>query len=131
MAPRGVAQMDKAVELAPSSMRVRLMRAFAGPNVPAELRNTRHEAEDLDFLIDAAEWGTAGDYVRILRADLHWEGGQPEQAGALYRSVEGTVRARRAKRAKLAALERGADPTHEIKALRAAAGAQCAMCHAR
>jgi hypothetical protein len=132
MASRGVAQMDRAVELAPGSMRVRLMRAFAGPNVPAELRNTRHEAEDLDFLIEASEWGTAGDYVRILRGDLHWELGEREQARSMYRGVEHTGSGASADaRSRLAALERDDMPMEEIRALRAAAGAQCAMCHAR
>jgi tetratricopeptide (TPR) repeat protein len=132
MAPRGVAQMDKAVELAPGSIRVRLMRAFAGPNVPPELRNTAHEAEDLDFLIEAAEWGTAGDYVRILRGDLYWELGQPEQARKMYRTVEGTGSGASADAsARLKALQRGPIPMAEVKALRTAAGAQCAMCHAR
>lgn len=132
MAPRGVAQMDKAVELAPNSMRVRLMRAFAGPNVPAELRNTAHEAEDLDFLIKESEWGTAGDYVRILRGDLFWETGGQDEARALYLEVAGTGSGASADaRARLAALAKGEIPMEQIKALRAAAGAQCAMCHAR
>jgi len=132
MAPRGVAQMNRAVELAPDSLRVRLMRAFTGPNLPVELRNTAHEAEDLDYLIEASEWGTAGDYIRILRADLHWELGEVEKARALYRSVEHTGSgASPDARSRLAALERDAMPVEQIKALRAAAGAQCAMCHAR
>lgn len=132
MAPRGVQQMNKAVELAPNSMRVRLMRAFAGPNVPAELRDVRHEAEDLDFLIEASEWGTAGDYVRILRGDLHWELGEVAEATLMYRSVADSGSGASADaRSRLAAMERGTIPMEQIKTLRAAAGAQCAMCHAQ
>ena len=132
MAPRGVAQMNRAVELAPESIPVRLMRAFAGPNLPAELRNTAHEAEDLDYLIQVSEWGTAGDYMRILRGDLHFEGGQLEQARAMYRAVESSGSGASADaRKRLAALESGGVPMEEIRFLRSAAGAQCAMCHAR
>jgi tetratricopeptide (TPR) repeat protein len=132
MAPRGVGQMNRAVELAPESVVVRLMRAFAGPNLPPELRDTRHEAEDLDYLISVAEWGTAGDYLRILRGDLHYEMGQPEQARAMYRSVENTGSGASADASKrLAALRSGGVAAEDIKFLRSSAGAQCAMCHAR
>jgi tetratricopeptide (TPR) repeat protein len=132
MAPRGVAQMNRAVELAPDSVPVRLMRAFAGPNLPAELRNTTHEAQDLDYLIEVSDWGTAGDYMRILRGDLHFESGQPEQALAMYRSVESSGSgASNDARKRIAALEAGGVPMEDIRFLRSAAGAQCAMCHAR
>jgi hypothetical protein len=132
MAPRGVAQMNRAVELAPESIRVRLMRAFAGANLPAELRNRAAETEDLDYLISVSELGTAGDYIRIMRGDLDFETGKPELARALYRSVENTGSgASIDARARLAALDAGGIPMTEIKALRTAAGARCAMCHGR
>jgi tetratricopeptide (TPR) repeat protein len=132
MAPRGVAQMNRAVELAPQSIRVRLMRAFAGPNLPAELRNQAVEAEDLDYLISVSEWGTAGDYMRIMRGDLNFEYGKPEQARVMYRSVENTGSgASMDAKARLAALDAGSISMADIKALRAAVGAQCAMCHDR
>jgi tetratricopeptide (TPR) repeat protein len=132
MAPRGVAQMNRAVELAPDSIRVRLMRAFAGANLPAELRNPEAEAEDLDYLIRVSEWGTAGDYIRIMRGDLEFETGKPELARALYRNVESTGSgASMDARARLIALDAGSISMTDIKALRAAAGAQCAMCHGR
>ena len=132
MAPRGVAQMNRAVELAPQSIRVRLMRAFAGPNLPPELRNQATEAEDLDYLINVSEWGTAGDYMRIMRGDLDFETGKPEQARAMYRSVENTGSgASMDAKARLAALDAGGVSMADIKALRMTAGAQCAMCHGR
>ncbi|HXC60247.1 MAG TPA: hypothetical protein VN645_13115 [Steroidobacteraceae bacterium] len=132
MAPRGVAQMNRAVELAPNSIRVRLMRAFAGPNLPPELRNTANEAEDLDYLIEVAEWGTAGDYIRIMRGDLSFETGHPDLARAMYRSVEGSGSgASMDAKARLAALEKGSVPLADIKALRTSAGSQCAMCHVK
>lgn len=132
MAPRGVAQMNRAVELAPESIPVRLMRAFAGPNVPVELRDTAHEAEDLDYLIQVSEWGTAGDYMRIMRGDLHLETGETVQARAMYLSVENSGSgASEDARKRLASLEKGVVPMEDIRVLRSAAGAQCAMCHAR
>jgi tetratricopeptide (TPR) repeat protein len=132
MAPRGVAQMNRAVQLAPGSLRVRLMRAFAGANLPPGLRNQAAEAEDLDYLIGVAEWGTAGDYLRIMRADLDFETGKPQLARAMYRTVEGAGSgASTEARARLAALDAGGISMTDIKALRAAAGAQCALCHGR
>jgi hypothetical protein len=130
MAPRGVAMMNRAVDLAPDSIRVRLMRAFAGPNLPAELRNTSAEADDLDFLIEASEWGTAGDYMRIMRADLDIELGRFEQARAMYRTVVGTgTGASATAQARLASLDAGGVDLATIRRLRSAAGAQCTMCH--
>lgn len=132
MAPRGVAQMNRAVELAPRSLRVRLMRAFAGPNLPTELRNTAAEAQDLDYLIEVAEFGTAGDYIRIMRGDLDFETGRIESARAMYRTVEDSGSGASAEaKARLLALDNGGVPMEAIRALRAAAGAQCAMCHGR
>jgi hypothetical protein len=120
------------VELGASSIRVRLMRAFAGPNLPPELRNTANEAADLDYLIEVSEWGTAGDYIRIMRGDLGFETGQPELARAMYRSVEGSGSgASMDAKARLTALDQGGVALADIKALRASAGSQCAMCHAK
>ena len=132
MAARGVAQMNRAVELAPDSTRVRLQRAFSGLSLPDALRNHAAEAEDLDYLIEAADWSRAGDYVRIMRADLHFETGQPDLARAQYEIVEksGSPAAVDAK-ARLSALDLGGVAMSEIKALRNAAGAKCAMCHGR
>ena len=85
-----------------------------------------------DYLIEVSEWGTAGDYMRILRGDLHFEAGELKQARAMYRTVEDSGSGASADaRQRLTALETGSVPMAEIKALRSAAGAQCAMCHAQ
>jgi tetratricopeptide (TPR) repeat protein len=130
MAARGVVQMNRAVELAPESTRVRLQRAFSGLSLPDALRNHAAEAEDLDFLIESADWSRAGDYVRIMRADLHFETGEPDLARAQYEIVgkSGSPAAVDAK-ARLSALDQGGIAMSDIKALRSAAGAKCAMCH--
>jgi tetratricopeptide (TPR) repeat protein len=131
---RGITQMNRAVELAPDSTRVRLQRAFSGLSLPDSLRNNAAEAEDLDFLILAADAdaSNAGDYVRIMRGDLYFELGKSDLARAMYQSVEtsGTSAGVDAK-ARLAALNGSGVPISDIKALRSAAGAQCAMCHGK
>jgi tetratricopeptide (TPR) repeat protein len=127
---RGIGQMNKAVQIAPDSTRVRLQRAFLGMNLPDHLRDRTAESEDLDFLIDNADMGNAADYVRLLRGDLHVENGELQQALALYRSVEGTgTRASVDAAARLAAMQSGGVERETIRRLRAAAGAECAMCH--
>jgi hypothetical protein len=132
MVTRGVAQMNRAVELAPNSKRARLQRAFSGLSLPDSLRNHAAEAEDLDFLMEAAAWTRAGDYVTLMRADLYFETGKPDLARALYEIVEqsGTTATADAK-ARLSALDKDGIPMSEIKALRMAAGAKCAMCHGK
>jgi tetratricopeptide (TPR) repeat protein len=127
---RGINQMNQAVKIAPDSTRVRLQRAFLGLNLPDDLRNRGAEAEDLDFLIENADWGTAVHYVMILRGDLHAENGDLQQAAVYYSSVRdaGSPAASEAT-SRVAALARGAVPQDDIKRLRTAAGADCAMCH--
>jgi hypothetical protein len=133
MLTRGIAQMNKAVEIAPASVRARLQRAFIGLSLPEELRDRAAEAADLEFLSDAADFGRPGDYVRLLRADLHAEVGERAAAQTLYRFVAatGSTAAARDAQARLVALDAGGVPMSDIKALRSAAGAQCAMCHGR
>jgi tetratricopeptide (TPR) repeat protein len=132
MAARGVAQMNRAVELAPNSKRARLQRAFSGLSLPDTLRNHAAEAEDLDFLIEAAAWTRAGDYVTLMRADLYFETGKPDLARNLYEIVEqSTSPAAADAKARLSSLDNGGVAMSEIKALRTAAGAKCAMCHGR
>jgi tetratricopeptide (TPR) repeat protein len=130
MTTRGLAQMNRGIALAPDSTRVRLMRAFAGPNLPEELRNHAAEAEDLEFLIDAAQGSRSGDYMMIMRADLHFEDGQRDAAASLY-TIAADSRSSAAAMAKtrLAQLRQGGVAAADIKDLRAVAGAQCAMCH--
>ncbi|MEO8314918.1 MAG: hypothetical protein ABI645_09005 [Pseudomonadota bacterium] len=131
---RGVAQMNRAVEIAPESKRVRLQRAFSGLSLPDSLRNNAAEAEDLDFLILAADAdaSSAGDYVRIMRGDLYSELGKSDLARAMYQTLASLdSSAGDVAKSRLAAINDGGVPLSEIKALRAAAGAQCAMCHAR
>ena len=79
-----------------------------------------------------ADTGTSADYVRIMRGDLQFEIGKLDLAKVDYRAVENTGTAASGEaRKRLVALDAGGVPMDQIKALRAAAGAQCSMCHGR
>jgi hypothetical protein len=84
LAAQGVAEMNRAVELEPNSVRVRLTRAFNGLNLPGALRNNAAEAEDLDFIISVAEGSRQGDYLHIMRGDLYFELGKLDLAKSQY-----------------------------------------------
>jgi hypothetical protein len=123
--------MNRAVELSPDNMRVRLVRGFLGSTLPDDLRNVAAEAEDLDFIIEQAYGSRSTDFVRIMRADLDFEIGKLDLAREGYQFVaqDGSPAAAAEARSRLAALGKGVAPMPEIKALRSAAGAQCSMCH--
>jgi hypothetical protein len=128
----GVAEMDRAIALAPTSRRVRLQRAFSGINLPDAIRNRAAEAEDLDFLVTLANGTRAGDYVRLMRADLHVETGARELARQQYELVVKSPSPASAEaKARLAALDQGGVPAADITKLRQAAGTNCVMCHGR
>jgi len=128
----GVAEMNRAIALAPSSRRVRLQRAFSGINLPDALRDRAAEAEDLDFLIALSNGTRAGDYIRLMRGDLHAETGANDLARGQYELVatssspaSGTAHSR------LTALSQDGVPAADITKLRQAAGTNCLMCHGR
>ena len=132
MAAKGVADMNRAVELAPHSVRVRLMRAFNGLSLPDALRNNVAEAEDLDFLIKVAEGSRPGDYVHIMRGDLDFELGKLDLARDQYEMAGKSASPAGAEaKARLAAMTQGGVAVADIKKLRSAAGANCAMCHGK
>jgi tetratricopeptide (TPR) repeat protein len=132
VAANGVAEMNRAIELAPRSSRVRLQRAFSGINLPDAMRNRTAEAEDLDFLIAVANGTRAGDYIRLMRGDLYAETGTNELAREQYRTVVTSASPAGAEAAsRLAALDQGGVPAADIKKLRQAAGANCLMCHGK
>lgn len=132
LAAKGVAEMNRAVELAPNSVRVRLARAFNGLSLPDALRNHAAEAEDLDFLIRIAEGSRSGDYLHIMRGDLYFELGQLDLARNQFEMAgKPASPATTEAKARLNALTQGGVPLMDIKKLRSAAGANCTMCHGR
>ena len=123
--------MNHAVELAPNSVRVRLQRMFSGLSLPDGLRNHAAEAEDLDFLINIAEGSRPGDCLHIMRCD-HFELGNPDLARNQYEMAgKSASPAATEAKARLTALTQGGVAVTDIKKLRSAAGANCAMCHGR
>ena len=129
-AAEGIAKMNRAIEIAPSNRRVRLQRAFSGINLPDALRTRANEADDLDFLIAISTGTRAGEYIRLLRGDLHAEGGASDLARAQYELVAKSSSPASADAAsRLAALTQGVVPVADIKKLRAQAGTNCLMCH--
>jgi hypothetical protein len=131
-AAEGIARMNRAVAIAPASPRVRLQRAFSGINLPDGLRNRIAEAEDLEFLIARSNGTRAGDYIRLLRGDLHAENGASDLARVQYEVVAESASPASADAAsRLAALDQGGVPAPDIKKLRQQAGTNCLMCHGR
>lgn len=132
LAAKGVAEMNRAVELEPKSVRIRLARAFNGLNLPDGLRDHAAEAEDLDFLIKVAGSSRAGDYLRIMRGDLYSELGETDLAKEQYEMASKTSSPAAGEAgARLSALSQGGVAVKDIKKLRNAAGANCTMCHGR
>jgi tetratricopeptide (TPR) repeat protein len=131
-AAKGVAEMNRAVELAPNSVAVRLARAFNGLSLPDALRNHEAEAEDLDFLIKVAGRTRPGDYMHIMRGDLYFELGNPDLARNQYEiATKSASPAATEATERLTALTQGGVAAADIKKLRSAAGANCALCHGK
>ena len=96
-----------------------------------------HSAHDFIAAWERAGRAAAGvdddpPNLPVASLDLEFETGKPELARAMYRNVENTGSgASMDAKARLAALDAGGVSMTDIKALRTAAGAQCAMCHGR
>jgi hypothetical protein len=129
---QAVAEMNRAVTLAPDATTPHLTRAFFTIGLPAPMRNADDIAADLRFLTTVAEGGRAGDHVHLLLGDLYAEGGRLEDARAEYmaaaRRPASTAREQSAGR--LAALARGGVPAGDIATLRGQLGSNCIMFHA-
>jgi tetratricopeptide (TPR) repeat protein len=130
-AARGVAEMDRAVALRPTGLRVRLTRAFTGINLGAPLRKPQLIIDDLAFLLEIADGTRAGDVMRIALGDVFAETGDVALARREYSLADrpGST-ARDASRLRLAVLDRGQLPVAEAAELRSRLGGDCMMCHA-
>jgi hypothetical protein len=129
---QGIAEVFRAVELAPSAVQPRLIRAAIGLTQSADRRDTAALIDDLTFLSTAGTGSRSGDMEHILLADLYAEMGKADDARREYlaatrrpaSAVKDLVQSR------LAALEQGAVPAGEITTLRGRIG-ECLMCHAK
>ena len=84
---QGMAEMSRAVELAPTSTTPRLNRAFSGVNLPPAKRDVATIVQDLTFLAQASTGSQAGDYIHLLLGDLYYETGKPDLARAQYQAA--------------------------------------------
>ena len=101
-------------------------------NLPDALRNKANETEDLDVLIALSNGTRAGDYIRLLRGDLHAENGAGDLARAQYELVAKSASPASAEAAlRLTALGHSGVAVTDIKKLRAQAGTNCLMCHGK
>jgi tetratricopeptide (TPR) repeat protein len=128
---QGVADMDRAIALAPNSHPVRLTRAFSGFNLPRDMRNTANETEDLVFLAWTAAGTRQGAMVSILLGDTYAEAGETIRAREAYtRASAPDTPAASLALARLQALANGRVAATDIASLRRSTGRDCAMCHA-
>jgi hypothetical protein len=128
----GIAEVFRAVTLAPAAVQPRLYRKAIGLTQPADRRDTTALIDDLTFLSKVGAGSRSGDMERVLLADVYAEIGKPDEARREY--LAATRRPASAVRdlvqSRLAALDQGTIPTSEITKLRGELG-NCLMCHAR
>lgn len=131
MVALGVAEMDRAVKLAPDIAPIRLQRAFSVVNLPVSPERNATVLEDLEFLSVKGQGLRSGDYVRVMRGDVYFETGQPDLARKEYEKVSASPRPGGGEaRARLSALASGAGVARpDIARLRNATGSNCMMCH--
>lgn len=130
---RGLADLSKAIEIAPTAIVPRLNRAFTSVNLPLPVRSVPQAEEDLKFLTTVSEGGRSGDMIHLLLADLYFEVGRTEEARVQYEAARrrpaSAVREQVASR--LAALEKGSFPAADVAAVRGRLAGDCLMCHAK
>jgi hypothetical protein len=128
----GIAEVFRAVTLAPAAVQPRLYRKAIGLAQPADRRDTTALIDDLTFLSKVGAGSRSGDMERVLLADVYAEIGKADEARREY--LAATRRPASAVRdlvqSRLVALDKGAIPTSEITKLRGELG-DCLMCHAR
>lgn len=127
---QGLAELNRAISLAPNTTTVRLQRAFSNVNMPVTAERNAVAIEDLGFLADKAKGMRSGDYVRVMQGDVYFEAGKPDLARQAYEAVAQSSRpGGEEARARLAQLAAGSVAGPDIMKLRAATGNNCMMCH--
>ncbi|MBL8554020.1 MAG: hypothetical protein JNL41_07055 [Phenylobacterium sp.] len=127
---RGIADLNRAAQMAPDEPAIRLQRAFTNLGVAAELRDRAAAETDLAHLIRLSEGSRPGDVLHVLLGDLHLEGGKPDLARKEYAVAARTGSAiRDLGEARLASLAAGGPRPAEITRLRNEIGRNCTLCH--
>ena len=133
LAARGLADLTRAVEMAPTAVVPRLNRAFTTVNLPPAVRTVAHAEEDLKFLTTVSEGSRPGDMIHLLLADLYFETGRIDEARVQYEAARrrpaSALREQVASR--LTALEKGSFPAVDVAAVRGRLASDCLMCHAK
>lgn len=128
----GIAEVSRAVALAPTAVQPRLYRKAIGLAQPPERRDTAALIDDLTFLSKAGSGSRSGDVEHLLLADVYAETGRTDDARREY--LAATARPASALKdvvqSRLAALAQGVVPMTEITELRGELG-NCLMCHGR
>ena len=127
----GVAEVFRAVALAPAAVQPRLYRKAIGLAQPADRRDTAALIDDLTFLAKVGGGSRSGDMEHVLLGDVYAEIGKADEARREYlaatkrpaSAVQDLVQSR------LSALDQGV-PRSEITKLRGELG-NCLMCHGR
>jgi tetratricopeptide (TPR) repeat protein len=129
--PLGIAEMNRAVAIAPGKATVRLQRAFSSVNTPGLAQRADAAIDDLGWLSRKAEGMRSGDYVRVMLGDVLFETGKSDLARKEYEAVSKSPRpAAEEARIRLAALASGAPVAPaDIARLRSATSSNCVMCH--
>lgn len=129
----GIADLKAGVELDPSSLPSRLMRAFTSLALPLELRESAQLESDLEFLGNVARGTKAAEVLSLLVADVYFETGRRDAATRQYeRLAETSSIAREEARTRLQALQKNdQDLAAPIAQLRANLGRKCTMCHGK
>ena len=128
----GIAEVFRAVALAPAAVQPRLYRKAIGLAQPVDRRDTPALVDDLTFLAKVGGGSRSGDIEHVLLGDVYAEIGKVDEARREY--LAATKRPASAARdlvqSRLAALGQGVVPASEITTLRGDLG-NCLLCHAR
>lgn len=128
----GIAEVFRAVALAPAAVQPRLYRKAIGLAQPADRRDTAALIDDLTFLSRVGAGSRSGAMEHVFLGDVYAEIGKTDEARREYLAAtkRPASEVRDLVQSRLAALDEGIVPSSEIMKLRGELG-NCLMCHAR
>ena len=128
----GIAEVFRAVTLAPAAVQPRLYRKAIGLAQPAERRDTAALLDDLTFLAKVGGGSRSGEMEHVLLGDVYAEIGKADEARREYLAAakRPASAVRDLVQSRLSALDGGGVPASEITKLRGELG-NCLMCHGK